>query len=312
MRHRFRPTLLLAIYSPTALLVGIAFCADALAQPTPDPLPVPYPATATPEALPFELGVPTLAPTSDVVEKPAEDTIDLEVAAPDEPRWYSPTYWFGPTGWDTAIELGLNGSSGTSESMSLRTGGYIKRETEYRKIDFDLYHNRTRAAGIETQNNAQASFRHDWLLADSPWSVYLQSQLYYDEFQAFDLNLNVNSGIGYQFIDTDWTDLTGRIGAGASREFGGPNDDWVPEAQFGIDFEQKMSETQKFTTTIDYYPEFENFNRYRLLTDIGYEVELMVPSNVSLKIAATNRYDSSPDGVDPNNLNYSVLLLWKL
>lgn len=282
----------------------------------------PYPSTITSEEIPLELGSPTLAepipagdppiPAGKVDSNSASQDIDLEVAVDEEPRWYYPSYWIQLPGWDTAVELGINGSSGTSDSMSIRTGGYLKRESKQRKVDFDIYHNRTQANGVETQNNAQMNFRHDWLMAESPWTVYAQSQLYYDRFQAFDLNLSMNSGVGYRFVDEDWLELTGRFGAGTSREFGSPDDEWVPEAQFGIDYEQKLSETQKLTAGMDYYPEWEDFSRYRMLSELGWEVELAVPSNVSLKVAANNRHDSDPHGANPNNFNYSVLLLWKL
>ncbi len=300
-------------------MLGVASCRLATGQAIAEMLPKPYPSTATPEPLPLELAPPVsetvVVPVlSHLADNPAEDSaeVDVDVTLAEEPKWYHPSYWLRPPGWDTAVELGLNGSSGTSDSLSIRSGGYIKRETKSRKIDFDIYQNRTKAAGVETQNNAQANFRHDWLFAESPWTLYFLSQLYYDEFQAFDLNLNVNGGVGYQIVDKELVELTGRFGTGTSREFGGVDDEWVAEAQFGLDYEQKFTETQKFTSSVDYFPEWHDFRRYRLLTDIGYEVELVVPSNVSLKIAATNRYDSDPDGTNPNNLNYSVLLLWKL
>ncbi|WP_197528564.1 DUF481 domain-containing protein [Aeoliella mucimassa] len=292
----------------TVSCVGVASSATAA-----ETIPGPYLSTATPEPLPLELTEPALAPITpeQVLNVPATD-VDVMVTVEERPKWYYPSYWVQLPGWDTALELGINGSSGTSESLSVRTGGYIKRESDLRKIDFNIYHNRTKAGGIETQNNAQANFRHDWLMPNSPWTIYAQSQLYYDQFQAFDLNLNMNGGLGYRFIDEEHLELTGRVGAGASREFGSVDDEWVPEAQFGFDYEQKLSDTQKVTASMDYYPEWEDFSKYRMLTNLGWEVELAVPSNVSLKVAATNRYDSDSGGVDPNNLNYSVLLLWKL
>ena len=288
----------------------------------PPPALQPYPATDTPEPLLVENSVVTSpAPTAPSAPPPVaeevatpdgeEVPVELDEPAEPEPRWYHITYWLNPPGWDSGIEMGLNGSSGTSDSLSFRTGGFLKRKSKNRKVDFDIYHNRTKAAGELTQNNARMSFRHDWLTVD-PWSIYVQNQLYYDQFQAFDLNLNLNTGLSYQFLEKEWISLAGRFGGGASREFGGPEEKWVAEAQFGIDFEQKISETQKFYAKTDYFPEVEQFDHFRLLTDIGWEVELTVPSNVSLKFAATDRYDSHPNGVNPHNLNYSVLLLWKL
>lgn len=302
----------------TALGVWFAISGPVVSQQ------LPYPATATPEPVPLELLPPNGAGSAEVLPIPAEESVAApegiaageellgeETLAPPVP-WYSPQYWIGPVEWDSAVELGINGSSGTSESISVRAGGYIKHESDLRKVAFDIYHNRTNASGVETQNNARTNFRHDWLFGDSPWTIYAMSQLYYDEFQAFDVNVNVNSGLGYRFLDYETIELTGSFGSGASRKFGGSDDQWIPEAQFGLEYEQKISKRQKLTAKTDYFPEWGNFSNFRLITDVGWEVALDAPSNVSLKVAATDRYDGQPDGAPPHNLNYSVLLLWKL
>jgi putative salt-induced outer membrane protein YdiY len=235
------------------------------------------------------------------------------IVVPEEPGWYQPTYWLGPAPWDTGIELGLNGSSGNNESLSLQTGGYIKRESRFSKLDLDVSYNRTTSGGLETQNNAQFDVRNDWLLDDeSPWTLFATANVFYDKFQAFDLQTNANTGIGYRFVHQPELDLIGRFGGGASREFGGPDDRWVPESLFGFEYSQHLSAKQKFCGKLDYYPEWEQFGEYRLVADVGWEVELVHPENLSLKIAATDRYDSTPNGVNPHLVNYSVLLLLKL
>ena len=33
---------------------------------------------------------------------------------------------------------------------------------------------------------------------------------------------------------------------------------WIPEANFGVDFEQKLSRRQKLKLTSDYYPAWED------------------------------------------------------
>ncbi len=310
------------------LLILSAFCllwsiCDVAAQvgPTINPayrnLPVPsaegLPTTRLPA---IELPAPPAALSPAPAELPPEVVLPLatpaEVIEPATYYWYQPRYWLQPPGWDTGVELGLNGTSGTSESVSVRAGGYTKLKNEFRKLNVDLYTNRTQANGVATQNNAQFNARHDWLLEGSPWSIYSLSQLYYDEFQAFDLNANVNSGFGYALIDTKPLKLASTIGVGASRKFGGLPDEWVPEAQFGMEYEHKIVDNHRFYTKIDYFPEFADFSTYRILTDVGWEIELVQPSNLSLKLSATDRYDGDPQGVNPHNLNYSALLLWKL
>jgi putative salt-induced outer membrane protein YdiY len=228
------------------------------------------------------------------------------------PQWYHLAYWFGPTPWDIGFELGINGAEGNNESLSFRTGGHLKRETDLWKFDTTLAYNKTSANNVETQNNALLDVRVDRKLADSRWSLFVLNQELYDEFQAYDLRVSANAGLGYAFIDTEHLDLLGRFGAGASREFGGPDDNTAYEALLGLEYDHELTKSQRLSAKVDYFPEWEDFSRYRVVTDVGWEIDLDRPSNMSLKFSIVDRYDSTPNGVEPNEINYSVLLIWGL
>jgi putative salt-induced outer membrane protein YdiY len=285
-----------APWSPPAATDGLAPAAAASTSPADEELPVPQAAEG--EAV----GAEALAVDP-------EEFIDEGTVS----NWYEPGYWIDPLPWDTGLELGVNGSSGTSESFSIRAGGYIKRESRFSKLDLSAYHNRTNTSGENTQNNAQFDVRNDWLLdEESPWTLFGTGNVFYDEFQAFDLQTNANSGVGYRFVDDAELSLLGRLGMGASREFGGPDERWVPESLVAFEYSQQLSETQKFYTKLDYFPEWDELGEFRLVADAGWEIELVQPSNLSLKISANDRYDSTPNGAEPHLVNYSVLLLLKL
>jgi putative salt-induced outer membrane protein YdiY len=275
-----------------------------MSRNSPEPAPAPI---VVEEAIP-EVALPAPV-TAESNASITNETVHVEAPS----SWYQPTYWFGPSPWDTGIELGINGSSGTSESLSVRTGGYIKRESRFSKLDLNTTYNRTTTGGAATQNNAQLEARNDWLLDDkSPWTLYGTGNLFYDEFQNFDVQVSANTGVGYRFVHEPGLDFIGRFGGGTSREFGGPDERWVPESLVGFEYSQQLSATQKFYGKFDYYPEWDEFGEYRLVADTGWEIELIQPSNLSLKISATDRYDSTPNGAEPHLLNYSVLLLLKL
>ena len=154
--------------------------------------------------------------------------------------------------------------------------------------------------------------RVDRLLGESPWTLFFLNQDIYDEFQAYDLRVALNSGVGYQFIENESRNLTGRFGAGTSREFGGPDNAWAPEALFGLDYDHKITSMQRLTAKIDYFPEWDDFNRYRVVTNLGWEIDLDQPRNLSLKFSVIDQYDSTPNGAEPNEINYAVLLIWGL
>ena len=310
-----------------ALRVG-TLCAQT--DPAPvlaPPAPAPTPTGAVPPSEPWQ------PPASGIFKAPAELPVG-ELPAPTTPEptpsadtagvvagvvadqtspWYSPVLWLGPAPWDSGIELGINGSSGTSDSLSIRTGAYIKRESRFSKLDFSSDYNLTMNGGKSTQDNAQLDVTQDWLIDESsPWTLFAATDVFFDKFAAYDLQTNMNLGVGYRFVHTPELELMARLGGGALREFGGPENEWKPESLLGFEYSQKVTQTQKFYGKLDYYPEWDQVGEYRLVADTGWEIELVQPSNLSLKISATDRYDSTPDGVNPHLVNYSVLLLLKL
>ncbi|MCH2113833.1 MAG: DUF481 domain-containing protein [Pirellulales bacterium] len=228
------------------------------------------------------------------------------------PSWYHPAYWFGPPPWGIGFELGINGNQGTNESLSLRAGGHLKRETKAWKLDSSINYNKNTANHVETQNNALFDVRLDRLLDDSPWSLFFLNQNRYDEFQAYDLRVSLNSGVGYQWINTEAIDLIGSYGAGVSREFGAIDERWAYEAFFGVDYQHQFSGTQRFLAEVDYFPEWVDLKTYRVVTDIGWEIDLDRPRNLRLRFSLLNTYDSTPQDVKPNEVNYAALLFWGL
>jgi Protein of unknown function, DUF481 len=304
-----------------ALLAGHILAVAAMAQPAsgpillPPPIFNPPPGATSADAEPANIPAQEPLPFSELAPAPTEFEPDPNLQHEPSllPSFDRPAQLFGPLPWDTGIELGLNGSSGTSESLSLRTGGYIKRESRFSRLDLHTNYNHTTNSGVATQNNAELDVRNDWLLDDRwPWTLYGTGNLFYDEFQAFDIQASANTGVGYRFVNEPGLDLIGRFGGGASREVGGPDDRWVPESLIGFEYSQQLSASQKFYGKLDYYPEWEDIGEYRLVADTGWEIVLVQPSNLSLKFSATDRYDSTSNGADPHLLNYSVLLLLKL
>jgi putative salt-induced outer membrane protein YdiY len=327
------PTLL----APPAALPG----AETPPQVPPPPGAQPVPATTAgtpavaPKAAEAAVPSPTATPKSDrsqVLSKflteplptpkaaePASSVADDAkgaggVVLQEDPSWYERAFLLVPAPWDTGIELGINGSAGTSDSFSMRTGGYMKRESRFSKLDLSLYYNRTDSGGTITQNNAQFDVRNDWLLDDkSPWTLFGQNSEFYDEFKDFNVQSNLDTGLGYRFFHDKKLELIGRVGGGTSREFGGADERWVPEGLFGVEYSQQICQTQKIYGKLDYFPEIDQASSYRVVADTGWEVVLVQPSNLSMKLCATDRYDSTPTGgAEPHLLNYSVMLIMKL
>ena len=273
-----------------------------IAQGSYDPLPVPD-------------AQPNVASEGDVTEDIAEkvnsdDAVEPAPLQSEVIRWYQyPQRWM--RGWDSHAEFGLDGSDGNANTLAIQTGMELKRKTDTYTLGIDVDYRQANARNKTTEENGRFNVDYDRLIADSPWSAFGKYGMEWDRFKAFDLRINLNGGLGYYWIRTDDTTLATRFGAGASREIGAPIDDWIPEAVFGLEAERQLTARQKLKGKVDYFPAWEDFGDYRLVSDVAWEILLDGSENLSLKLAATDRYDSTPQGARPNDVYYSLLLLYK-
>ena len=225
--------------------------------------------------------------------------------------WITPSRWFLPPIWELSIELGINGSDGNAQSISLLTSGHVKRETERSILQTEIVYGKSEANSVLTQHYGFFESRWDLKMGESRWSYFNMFRLEFDEFKVFDYRVSLSTGVGYAFIDRDTRQLAGRFGSGASREFGGGDETWVPEAVFGADYEHKLSKRQKLSANVDYFPAWEDFADFRVVSKASWELLLDEETNLNLKIGLIDRYDSTPFGLRPNDVDYFVTLLWK-
>jgi len=187
----------------------------------------------------------------------------------------------------------------------------LRRKTDTNIFTFDSIYNLATVNDVKTQNRLFAIARNEWYFRGTPWGVFGDLSYEYDEFRAFDYRIAMHGGMTYKFIDNGPTLFKGRAGAGVSREFNGPNDNWIPELIFGLDFEHKFNESTKFFATGDFLPNVNHFQDYRLQLQAGFETMLCKEYNLALKLGMQDLYDSTPEGRKPNDLTYFVSLMWK-
>jgi putative salt-induced outer membrane protein YdiY len=286
------------------------------AQEAAGPAVLPPPSWDEPELLPPLFDPPRDGEPDDLLPEFVEPSFDEPSASvlslTPMLEWLSARDWWGPEPWNAGLELGLNGHEGNKSSLSIRAGGHMKRVTPMWKLDSSLVYNKNQTNHVQTQHNAKLDARVDRILDDSPWTLFSLDNLIYDEFQNYDLQASLNVGVGYEWLKTSTIDLLTRMGAGAVREFGGVVDEWQPQALLGVDYTHQLSKLQRVAAKIDYYPEWQDFRQYRVVTDLGWQIALDKPKNVSLKLSLIDRYDSTPDGAQPNSFDYAVLFVWGL
>ncbi|OYP28958.1 DUF481 domain-containing protein [Rhodopirellula sp. MGV] len=231
--------------------------------------------------------------------------------AEDSIRWYQVPWQWLKDGWKNHAEFGLDGSSGNSRTLALQTGLEMKRSTERYTLELDFDYRKATTRGVTTEDNGRYNLDYNRMYKDSRWSAFGKFGAEWDQFKAFDLRLNFNGGAGYYFMRSDDATLATRFGAGASKEIGAPDDSWKPEAVFGSEANFQVNKRNRIKGKLEYFPAWEDFSDFRLVADAAWEILLDDAENLSLKLAVTDRYDSTPQGARPNDVYYSMLLLIK-
>jgi putative salt-induced outer membrane protein YdiY len=231
-------------------------------------------------------------------------------AQPGEPAKPPPETFFD--GWTNTAALGLNGSEGNTENLNIRAALKGERKLELIATAYELTYTRASESSDVTQNRFEARGRNDWLFKENPrWRYFVTASYEYDDFQDWQHRVSVGNGLGYAFIQDDKTLLLGRAGVGAFLEIGGDDNRIHPEGILGVDLEHKITDKQKITATAEYLPDLLDFGPYRARAAVAYEVLLDEASNMSLKLGAEDRYDSSPgEGKHRSDFTYFAMLAW--
>ncbi|MFM9994967.1 MAG: YdiY family protein [Phycisphaerales bacterium] len=214
-------------------------------------------------------------------------------------------------GWGGSIDLGITGADGNTQNFNFRGAVGANRKSDFNDTKLSFTYSFKTDDGTDTENRAVFDARNDWLFTESKWRVFALGALEFDEFKDYDARLSLFGGVGYELVKNERTLLIGRAGLGASREFGGTDDKWTPEALLGVDFERQIAANQKFFFTADLYPSLDNYPDYRAVAKAGYEIMLDEASKMLLKLGLEDRYDSTPGlGFRRNDLTYFITLGW--
>ena len=106
---------------------------------------------------------------------------------------------------------------------------------------------------------------------NSPWTCFAHGTVEYDPFDSFDTRITSDLGIGHKLIDTDATFFIVRTGAGVSREIGGSDNSFTPEAVLGADFEHRFGKRYRLVAAVEYIPAFTDFGQYRVNSHAAWQ-----------------------------------------
>jgi putative salt-induced outer membrane protein YdiY len=215
------------------------------------------------------------------------------------------------SGWSGNLAFGLYGSDGNTQRLNLRGEVDGARDTDKHLTTFLTTYSYAEDDGTTSENKYNAKLRNDFKLENPEWFIFAQGQLETDQFQDWDQRLSLFAGPGHVFIDDEKTKLIGSVGVGATREFGGTNDDWTPEAIISATVDHKLTERQKVSAGVDLLPNLEDSGEFRANSRVVWELLVDPEVNLSLRAGIEDRYNSNAGaGTKKNDVDFFLMLSW--
>lgn len=205
--------------------------------------------------------------------------------------------------WSGSLTAGLNGSEGKTQTLAIRVAFDAKRETDHDRTTLQARYTRTEDDGNVSANKIKLEAVQDWFREGSSLFYFVKGTYEYDEFAAWDNRLTALAGLGYTFVKQEKLEITGRAGLGMTAELGGTSDDDVfPEAFFGGTLVRwHFAKNHNLTAYVDYYPNLEDWGRFRLNSGVEWSFRIPDTNNMTFKVGVENEHESFTVDDTPHN-----------
>jgi putative salt-induced outer membrane protein YdiY len=216
--------------------------------------------------------------------------------------------------WDSTVALGVNITSGNSETLALNGSVAAERDGDVHEIRLGVEGNFGEAEvdgeTETTTENAKALAAYKYKLNGT--YLYSDNSILHDEIAAVDYRLVIGVGVGYHVIDSENAKLGLELGvAYLKEELADDTQDDNMSARVAARHDQSLSKHAKFWLAAEYLPNTDDTDDYLLNGEAGAEAALN--STLSLRVVLQDRYDSVvPAGREENDLSVISALVYTL
>ena len=201
-----------------------------------------------------------------------------------------------PSSWRQRITLGFSYQQSQFNSMDISTAYHAEKREGDNTVAIDLTYRFSESEDVRTTNWLSSSIANTWHGNQGDWDVFTTLKLDWSEFQSWDQRLIADGGFEFQLWSNDKIDsastLKGRIGLGARQEFDSINEDLIPEGLLGLKYQWEISDSQSLTADSTWFPDLNDSDNYRVVTNAKWNMQLESIENLRLSIGLLHEYDS--------------------
>lgn len=212
-------------------------------------------------------------------------------------------------GWNRHIDLGANGSQGTSISRNFTAGLDFNYKDEHKQWKVTGRYSYQGDEEGTTENQGRLSVQRNWLLPDSLWFWFGALGYQYDQFESWEHRALLSAGPGYHLLKRKKHTLDVRVGPAYVREFGRRT---VNKADLLAAFDYTWKPRDRVTITLSnqfFLEAAPDAGQIRNMTFVNWRTRILAEPALDLVFGVENQYQSqNEDGDKPNTLNYYITL----
>jgi putative salt-induced outer membrane protein len=193
--------------------------------------------------------------------------------------------------WDSSAALGFNLTAGNSDTVLFTL--QVQTEREWEK---DLWRLGATASygendGDKSTERAGAFAEYQRLLTERLYAG-LKLEVARDAIADVEYRATISPALGYYFIKSERTQLSGEIGPSFVLEKTGDGTKEYVALRLGERFEHKFNDRAKMWQTAEIFPQVDDVENFIARAELGTEAALN--SKLSIRVVVKDEYDNQP------------------
>ncbi|MDA0323952.1 MAG: DUF481 domain-containing protein [Verrucomicrobia bacterium] len=209
-------------------------------------------------------------------------------------------------GWTSGLNAGLSLTEGNSETLQANLGVATKRVEGDKECTAGLNVNYGENGPVTTTESADANAKHRQAINDRTFG-YVGVDALYDDIAQVDHRVAIGPGVGMNLMKDGAATLDVEAGVvWVDEDVANVSDDYAGfrAAEY---YTRQLSETARVWQSLEFVPEFDDFDNFNLVVEIG--VEATMTDSVNLRVVLKDRYDNTPGIVAGKELDENDLTL---
>ena len=206
-------------------------------------------------------------------------------------------------GWKTSISFGLTLARGNTDTTLASATAFTEKKWLQNDLTFGadgLYGENKASSQSGLKENAEILHgfsqynRSFWGSSWDGFYAYGRVDGFHDGIADIKYRLTLGPGLGYFFLTNKTADLSAEIGPGYIKEqLGGESENFATLRVAEI-FHYNISPHAKAWEIVKFLPQFNRFDNYLVIAELGIEAGLTKDNRLSLRSVLQDNYDNIP------------------